>query len=78
MPSFVITDGATLDFSGCGIAVGNSAAGTGIDGILRRGVASGTTVSIYALAGGTNTAPDAAGLVDKGILIGAGNTVLTN
>lgn len=78
IPNTTFPDGFNVDFSGCAIVVGNSAGGTGIDGILRRGVVSATTTSDYELAAGTNASPDATGLVDKGALIGAGNIVNTN
>lgn len=78
IPVLVFQSGFLFDFQNCAIAVGNSAAGTGINGILRRGVVSATAGSDYELAGGTNAVPGATGLADKATLITAGNTVVTN
>lgn len=78
MPNLVFTDGFGVDFSGNAIAVGVSASGTGINGILRRCVASGVTTDIIDLSGGTNATPGVSGLADKATLILAGNTVTTN
>lgn len=65
-------DGHVINFPGCAL---NQAS---VDLILSRGVASGTTASDYELFGGTSATPSAAGLINKGLLIGAGNTVNTN
>ncbi len=78
IPVIIFQDGFLVDFHGCAIVAGNSAAGTGINGILRRGVASGTTASDYELNSPGNATPGASGLADKATLIGAGNTVVTN
>jgi hypothetical protein len=52
---------------------------TSVDRILASGVANPAFISgSIGLAGGTNSAPSAAGMVDKGILIARGVTVNTN
>jgi hypothetical protein len=77
--NMIIPDtGLAMDFNNNAILVGSSAGGTGVDGVLRRGVASGITTDFIDLSGGANAVPDASGQVDKAALIGSGNTVLTN
>lgn len=78
IPNLIFTDTFGIDFSACGLVVGNSAAGTGVDGVLRRAVVSGLTSDSILLNGGTNAPPDASGLADKATLITAGNGVVTN
>jgi len=78
VPLWVVTDGTTPTFTDCALLAGVSASGTGINGILARGVASGVTACDFELDGGTNAAPTGQGIVDKGVLILAGNTVVTN
>lgn len=72
-PNLLPIDGTTIDFSGCSLDE------TSVDHVLARCVANPAYVSgIVGLDGGTNAIPSAAGLVNKGILVGRGVTVNTN
>lgn len=78
LPNAFFVNGQTVTFTNCNIAVGNSAAATGIDGILRQLVNSGVVTDTIDLSGGTNATPDAPGQADKTTLILAGNAIVTN
>lgn len=78
-PQMIFVDGGfAVDFTNCALVQGVSASGTGVDGILRRCVASGLTQETIDLSGGTSVAPGANGLIDQGILVAAGCSVNTN
>jgi hypothetical protein len=70
--NIIYNDGPTISFDSCAL---NQAS---VDLVLHRGVVSGTGSSDYQLAGGTNSTPSAAGLLDKTTLLVAGNSVNTN
>lgn len=70
--SIIFINGTTISCESCALDA------TSVNGILARGVASGTTTSSYNLAFGTNAAPTGQGILDKATLIGAGNSVTTN
>ena len=72
LSNWVPTNGTGINFTGCAL---NQA---GVDSILARCIAGGVTTCNINLSGGTNSTPSAAGLVNKGLLITAGNTVATN
>lgn len=82
IPLLIFQDGFTVIFLGCNLIAGSSAGGTGVNGILRRLVASGVTTDNIDLSGGTNAPPNNAagntGIIDKTTLSIAGNTVSTN
>jgi hypothetical protein len=71
-------NGQVINFNGCGLSLGSSAAGTGVDGILRRCVVSALTNSNIDTSGGTSATPDAPGQADKTTLTTAGCIVTTN
>lgn len=78
LPNVTFPDGFLVNFANDTVGLGDSALGTGIDGILRRCVNSGLTTSTIDLSGGGNATPDAPGQADKATLIGNGCTVFTN
>jgi hypothetical protein len=81
LPNFLFPDGGFISFAGCSIPAGNSAAGTGINGILARGVASGVTSDEFDLDGGSNaglSALSVQGTADYNTLTTAGNIVNIN
>lgn len=79
IPVFVPPDnGQIISFDNCLLLVGNSAAGTGVDGVLRRCALAGLATCDIELNSPGNAAPDATGQVDKLTLQTNGCTVNTN
>lgn len=70
--NWVPTNGTSLDLSNCALDQAS------VDLVLHRCVLAAVTTCNIDLSAGTNATPSAAGLVDKGNLIAAGNTVSTN
>lgn len=72
MPNVIFSDGSQMTWDS------DSLDATSVNQILHRGVVSGTTSSTYELGNGSNAAPTGQGIIDKGTLIAAGNSVNTN
>lgn len=79
-PVLTFQSGFIFDFQNCIITAGVSASGTGINGILARGVASPGPIAgcTFDLNSPGNAAPTGQGLVDKATLTTNGNLVNTN
>ena len=68
----VMQDGCEMFIDGCALTQAS------VDLVLQSAVNGGTTFSTYEMNGGTSSPPSAAGLANKAILDGLGNTVLVN